>query len=96
MSFTKIISLTPIPGEILAKNEYNNLSFREIGRMESSDLSRDTSGTRAFSQFLVELADKIPSHVLPNISLLMAHLDGEVQSFHSIHLVSIIPIDDFK
>ena len=63
--------------------------------MESSDLSRDTSGTRAFSQFLVELADKIPSHVLPNISLLMAHLDGEVSSFHSINLVSIISIDEF-
>ena len=46
--------------------------------MEASDLSRDTSGTRSFSQFLVELADKIPNQVLPNISLLMAHLDGEV------------------
>jgi len=46
--------------------------------MESSDLSRDTSGTRAFSQFLVELADKIPGQVLPNISLLMAHLEGDV------------------
>ena len=49
--------------------------------MESSDLSRDTSGTRAFSQFLVDLADRIPNHVLPNISLLMAHLDGEVCCF---------------
>lgn len=48
--------------------------------MESSDLSRDTSGTRAFSQFLVDLADRIPNHVLPNISLLMAHLEGEVLS----------------
>ena len=46
--------------------------------MESSDLSRDASGTRAFSQFLVELADKIPNLVLPNISLLMAHLEGDV------------------
>ena len=57
------------------------LNFREIGRMESSDLSRDASGTRAFSQFLVDLADRIPNHVLPNISLLMAHLEGEVRYF---------------
>jgi len=51
--------------------------LREIGRMDGGELSRDTSGTRSFSQFIVEISDKIPSYVLPNISLLMAHLDGD-------------------
>lgn len=59
-----------------AKNLVGDI-IREIGRMDASDLSRDTSGTRSFSQFIVEIADKMPSYVLPNISLLMSHLDGD-------------------
>jgi len=46
--------------------------------MDSSDLARDLSGTRAYSQFIMELAEKCPAAVLPNISLLLGHLDGEV------------------
>ena len=46
--------------------------------MDSADLSRDSSGTRSFSQFIVELAGKQPSLVLPSISLLLSHLDGDV------------------
>ena len=46
--------------------------------MDSADLSRDTSGTRSFSQFIVELAERQPSLILPNISLLLCHLDGDV------------------
>ncbi|XP_066912331.1 condensin complex subunit 1-like [Clytia hemisphaerica] len=69
-------AITTFVTDFGAKNLVSDV-IREIGRMESSDLSRDTSGTRAFSQFLVELADKIPNQVLPNISLLMAHLDGD-------------------
>ena len=46
--------------------------------MDSTDLSRDVSGTRSFSQFVVELADRQASLVLPNISLLLSHLDGDV------------------
>ncbi|XP_060583069.1 condensin complex subunit 1-like isoform X2 [Ruditapes philippinarum] len=51
--------------------------IREIGRMDGSDFSRDTSGTRAYSAFLVEMTEKCPAAVLPNISLLLCHLDGE-------------------
>ena len=51
---------------------------REIGRMDSADLSRDTSGTRAYTQFLVEMTENNPAAVLPNISLVLCHLDGEV------------------
>ena len=53
---------------------------REIGRMDSSDLSRDTSGTRAYTAFLVEMTTNDPAAVLPNISLLLSHLDGEVKA----------------
>ena len=46
--------------------------------MDSSDLSRDTSGTRAYAAFLVEMTERCPAAVLPNISLLQGHLEGEV------------------
>ena len=49
--------------------------------MDGNELSRDTSGTRSFSQFIVELTNKIPAYVLPNISLLSSHLDGDVWVF---------------
>ena len=58
--------------------------------MDSADLSRDTSGTRSFSQFVVELADRQPSLVLPNISLLLCHLDGDVSSLQFASLSSYI------
>ena len=32
--------------------------YREIGRMDPRDLARDTSGTRAYADFLVELAGR--------------------------------------
>lgn len=54
--------------------------YREIGRMDGADLVRDASGTRTFSGFLVEMTDWCPAAVLPNISLLLGHLDGEVSS----------------
>eukprot|EP00794_Sanderia_malayensis_P003745 gene3745-4267_t len=57
--------------------------IREISRMDSTDLSRDTSGTRSYSQFIVDLADKQPTLVLPNISLLLCHLDGDSYSMRN-------------
>lgn len=50
----------------------------EIGRIDPKDLERDASGTRCYSDFLVELASRIPEHILPNMSLLLCHLDTEV------------------
>ena len=46
--------------------------------MDPADLSRDTSGTRAYSTFLVEMAEKVPAAILPNMSLVVCHLDTEV------------------
>ena len=54
--------------------------------MDTRDLSRDTSGTRAYSAFLVELAGKIPAVMMPNISVLLSLLDGDVRS-NFVHLV---------
>lgn len=50
---------------------------REITRLDSKEMSRDTSGTRAFSQFLVEISERIPEHLQPCLSLLQLHLDGD-------------------
>ncbi|KAK3726740.1 hypothetical protein QZH41_008305, partial [Actinostola sp. cb2023] len=57
--------------------------IREIGMMNPSDLSKDSSGTRAFADFIVDLTSRIPSIVLTNISMLMCHLDGESYSMRN-------------
>jgi hypothetical protein len=51
---------------------------REISDTDSSDLMQDTSGARAYSQFLVEVAEKVPELIVPAINALTVHLDGEV------------------
>ena len=50
---------------------------REIDRVDVKEMSRDTSGTRAFSQFLIEVAERLPEQLQPCLVLLMKHLDGE-------------------
>ena len=61
--------------------------IREIGRIDPKDLERDASGTRCYSDFLVELASRIPEHVLPNISLLLCHVDTEVSFKNKIVII---------
>ncbi|XP_029436445.1 condensin complex subunit 1 [Rhinatrema bivittatum] len=51
--------------------------MREIGQKCPQELVRETSGVRAYTVFLTELAEKIPSVMLPSISVLLDHLDGE-------------------
>eukprot|EP00058_Branchiostoma_floridae_P028443 XP_002613934.1 hypothetical protein BRAFLDRAFT_283981 [Branchiostoma floridae] len=51
--------------------------MREIGRMDPSKLVRDNSGTRSYAAFMVELAERVPALMLPNISVILCHLDGE-------------------
>ena len=53
-------------------------SSRELGSKDPKDLALDASGTRCFSAFLVELAQRVPGAVLPTISVLLPHLSGEV------------------
>lgn len=57
--------------------------IREIGRMDPRDLARDTSGTRAYADFLVELAGRVPAQIIPNISVLLCHLNGESYSMRN-------------
>nr|XP_054768299.1 condensin complex subunit 1-like [Lytechinus pictus] len=51
--------------------------MREIGSLDSQDLTRDNSGTRSYASFLVEMAERVPDAMLPCISLILSHLDGE-------------------
>ncbi|PIK49362.1 putative condensin complex subunit 1 [Apostichopus japonicus] len=51
--------------------------IRELGRMDQQDLARDNSGTRGYAGFISELSDLIPDTILPSMSLLLTHLDGE-------------------
>ena len=50
---------------------------REISRIDSRELARDTSGTRSYSMFLVELAERLPDMMKPSLAILSSHLDGE-------------------
>ena len=63
-------------------NDFNCRSLvmavvQEITRLDTRELSRDTSGTRAFSQFLVEIGERVPDQLQPCLSLLQLHLDGD-------------------
>lgn len=53
-------------------------SFREIGQRSSEELARDSAGVRAFASFIAELGTFVPELMMPNISVLITHLEGEV------------------
>ncbi|XP_064610959.1 condensin complex subunit 1-like [Liolophura sinensis] len=57
--------------------------MREIGRMDPKDLVRDTSGTRSYASFLVEIAERVPAVVLTSISVILRHLEGESYSMRN-------------
>lgn len=52
---------------------------REIGQKSSEELAREGSGVKAFSSFLSELGALVPELIIPYISVLITHLEGEVQ-----------------
>ncbi|KAJ8392888.1 hypothetical protein AAFF_G00070920 [Aldrovandia affinis] len=54
--------------------------MREIGQKSSEELSREGSGVKAFSCFLSELSTLVPDTMIPNISVLLTHLEGESYS----------------
>uniref|UniRef100_A0AAY5KJD6 Condensin complex subunit 1 n=1 Tax=Esox lucius TaxID=8010 RepID=A0AAY5KJD6_ESOLU len=54
--------------------------MREIGQKSSEELAREGSGVKAFSSFLSELATLVPDIMIPNISVLLTHLEGESPS----------------
>ncbi|XP_015226271.1 PREDICTED: condensin complex subunit 1 isoform X2 [Cyprinodon variegatus] len=51
--------------------------IREIGQKSSEELAREGSGVKAFSSFLSELSGLVPALMIPNISVLITHLEGE-------------------
>ncbi|XP_053700032.1 condensin complex subunit 1 [Synchiropus splendidus] len=51
--------------------------IREIGQRSSEELAREGSGVKAFAAFLSELATLVPDLMIPNISVLITHLEGE-------------------
>lgn len=53
-------------------------SLREIGQKSSEELAREGSGVKAFASFLSELGALVPELMIPNISVLITHLEGEV------------------
>uniref|UniRef100_A0A8C9YET3 Condensin complex subunit 1 n=1 Tax=Sander lucioperca TaxID=283035 RepID=A0A8C9YET3_SANLU len=55
-------------------------SFREIGQRSSEELAREASGVKAFASFIAELGSLVPELVIPNISVLITHLEGESHS----------------
>uniref|UniRef100_A0A4W5PYQ4 Condensin complex subunit 1 n=1 Tax=Hucho hucho TaxID=62062 RepID=A0A4W5PYQ4_9TELE len=54
--------------------------MREIGQKSSEELAREGSGVKAFSSFLSELGTLVPDIMIPNISVLLTHLEGESPS----------------
>ncbi|XP_039973413.1 condensin complex subunit 1 [Xiphias gladius] len=51
--------------------------IREIGQKSSEELAREGSGVKAFASFLSELSAVVPELMIPNISVLITHLEGE-------------------
>lgn len=56
--------------------------IREITKIDARDLAKDTSGLRNFTQFLVEVSDKIPQIMMPSLSLLINFLHEEVSRIY--------------
>ena len=57
---------------------FYSIFFREIGQKSSEELAREGSGVKAFASFLSELGGLLPDAMIPNISVLITHLEGEV------------------
>ena len=54
--------------------------YREVGQKDPGELSTDSSGTRYYAAFIVEVALAVPGLVHPSISHLLPHLNGEVNT----------------
>lgn len=65
-----------------AKNLISEV-VREVGYIEVKDLSRDASGMRSISQFIVELAGICPNQVVSSLNILMPYLDEEAYTMRN-------------
>ena len=57
--------------------------IREICSVDPSDLAIDSSGTKSFASFLVAVSGQLPNLVLPAVSVLLPHLNGESTTFRN-------------
>lgn len=64
--------------------------FREIGQKSSEELAREGSGVKAFASFLSELGALVPELIMPYISVLITHLEGEVQHTRNTTILKLI------
>eukprot|EP00106_Octopus_bimaculoides_P013134 XP_014780576.1 PREDICTED: condensin complex subunit 1-like [Octopus bimaculoides] len=87
-----ISSLVQVTEIIVTKYGATKIVFlimREIGRLDSKEISNDSSGTKAYATFLVDLSAKIPQAVFQNISLLMPCLEMESSTMRNCFLCVI-------
>ena len=54
--------------------------------------ARDTSGTRSYSSFLVELAERLPDMMKPSLAILSTHLDGESYTMRKVSRHTVITL----
>ena len=59
----------------------SSITVREIGEKDPQDLSLDTSGTKSFSSFVLEVAHILPMQTKGCVTFLKCHLNGEVNNF---------------
>ncbi|KAM5142461.1 condensin complex subunit 1 [Mantella aurantiaca] len=51
--------------------------LRKIGQKSCQDLSKESSSVKTLATFITQLAERIPTIVMPYISVLLDYLDGE-------------------
>ena len=47
--------------------------------MDAKEAARDAAVGKAYAGFLVEIAENLPKLVMPTMSLIVGHLEGEVR-----------------
>jgi hypothetical protein len=56
-----------------------NEMMREVGKISFKELARNSIAAKNLSAFIADMAEQLPKLVLPNVSLLMSHFEGEVR-----------------
>ncbi|CAG2104163.1 unnamed protein product [Medioppia subpectinata] len=77
----QLVSILALLVETVVKKHNQKLLIseimREIKRIDIKELSKDSSGPKAISSFLVEVSDKCPQEMLPSISDLLDFLEED-------------------
>lgn len=68
---------------IISTHEYTAIIRELICEVDRVDMSRESAGTKAISEFLKEVAEKCPSNILPSIPTLMDFLDRDAYMIRS-------------